>query len=144
MFLTKFIVDIMFLLFQCINVLYFFMDRIFIDLFQVSENKNSQYPTPTTNSYYIDSCYYKVCKDYIEFDTEQAENTKALKDKKTSFPKESLENADLYKPVLNKIMTTHEQYVKYNFVVPWRKNRLSTFDLRQGEGQFLSYKEKNA
>ena len=27
---------------------------------------------------------------------------------KTSFPKESVENADLQKPVLNKIMTTHE------------------------------------
>ena len=26
---------------------------------------------------------------------------------KTSFPKESGENTDLYKPVLNKIMTTH-------------------------------------
>ena len=85
----------MFLLFQCINVPYFFMDRIFIDLFQVSENKSSQYPTPTTNSYYTDSCYYKVYKDYIEFDTEQAEDTKAQKDKKTNFPKESLENADL-------------------------------------------------
>ena len=27
---------------------------------------------------------------------------------KTSFQKESVENADLHKPVLNKIMTTHE------------------------------------
>ena len=33
---------------------------------------------------------------------------KAQKDKKTSFAKESVENSDLYKPVLNKIMTTHE------------------------------------
>ena len=27
---------------------------------------------------------------------------------KTSLPKKSVENADLYKPILNKIMTTHE------------------------------------
>ena len=27
---------------------------------------------------------------------------------KTRFPKESVENADLYKPVMNKIMTAHE------------------------------------
>ena len=33
---------------------------------------------------------------------------KAQKYKKTSFPKESVENADLYKPVLNKIMTTRK------------------------------------
>ena len=39
---------------------------------------------------------------------------KAQKDKKL----ESVENAYLYKPVLNKIMTTHKQYVKYNFVAP--------------------------
>ena len=34
-------------------------------------------------------------------------NAKRSERQKTSFPKESLENADLYKPVLNKIMTTH-------------------------------------
>ena len=45
---------------------------------------------------------YKVYEDYIELDTEQTENTK--KRRKI----ESVENADLYKPVLNKIMTTHE------------------------------------
>ena len=33
---------------------------------------------------------------------------KAQNDKKTSFSKESVENADLHKPVLNKIKTTHE------------------------------------
>ena len=31
---------------------------------------------------------------------------KAQKDKKTSFPKELVGNADFYKPVLNKIMAT--------------------------------------
>ena len=34
---------------------------------------------------------------------------------KTSFPKEEKENPDLYKPVLNKIMTRHE-CKKYNFI----------------------------
>ena len=35
-------------------------------------------------------------------------NVKSSEKQKTSFPKESVENAGLYKPVLNKIMTTHE------------------------------------
>ena len=43
---------------------------------------------------------------------------KAQKDKKTSFPKEKVENTDLYKPVLNKVMTTQEQCLKQNFVAP--------------------------
>ena len=34
------------------------------------------------------------------------------KAQKTSFPKESVQNADFYKPVLNKIMTTHKQCAK--------------------------------
>ena len=34
---------------------------------------------------------------------------KAQSDKKNdSFPKESVENADLHKPLLNKVKTTHE------------------------------------
>ena len=49
----------------------------------------------------INKCY-KVYEDYIELDTEQTKNTKCAERKKTSFPKESVENADLYKSVLNK------------------------------------------
>ena len=46
---------------------------------------------------------YKVYEDYRDrFKIEQAER------QKTSFPKECVENAELYKPVINKIMTTHE------------------------------------
>ena len=51
--------------------------------------------------------------------SEQAVNTKSTerqKKKKTSFKQEQVENTDLYKPILNKIMTTQEQYVKYDFV----------------------------
>ena len=41
--------------------------------------------------------------------SEQTENTKsAERQKKTSFPKEKVENTDLYKPVLDKVMTTQE------------------------------------
>ena len=39
------------------------------------------------------------------------ENTKSAEREKTSFPKENpfqVENTDLYKPVLNKTMATHE------------------------------------
>ena len=35
-------------------------------------------------------------------------NKESRKDEKTSFPKEIVENADLYKPILNKVMTTQE------------------------------------
>ena len=43
---------------------------------------------------------------------------------KANFPKESVENADLYKPALNEIMTTHQQFMKDNFVAPLTgKNR---------------------
>ena len=44
----------------------------------------------------------------IKSNSEQAENTKSAERQKTSFPKEQVENADQYKPVLNKTMTTYE------------------------------------
>ena len=50
----------------------------------------------------------KVYKAYTDFDTELAENTKGSEGPKTSFPKNSVANTDFYKPVLNKIMITHE------------------------------------
>ena len=53
--------------------------------------------------------YYKVYEDYIKLVTELAENTKKhRKTKKTSFPKESIEYADFFKQVLNRIMTRLE------------------------------------
>ena len=36
--------------------------------------------------------------------------------------KETVENEDLHKAVLNKTMTTQEQCVKYDFVAPLREN----------------------
>ena len=53
--------------------------------------------------------------------TSNLHNAKSAERQKISFPKESAENADLYKPVLNKTMNTHEQCVKYNFVAPLAK-----------------------
>ena len=50
--------------------------------------------------------------------SEQGENTKRAERQKTSFPKEEVEYADLYKPIQNKIMTIQEQCVKYNLVAP--------------------------
>ena len=55
-------------------------------------------------------------KDYIKFDRKQKENTKRAGRQKTSFPKGQIENVDLYKPVLDKLMITHERCVKCNFV----------------------------
>ena len=52
--------------------------------------------------------------------SEQAGNTKSAERQKTSFPKEQVENTDLCKPILNKIMNTQEQSVKYDFVAPLR------------------------
>ena len=47
------------------------------------------------------------CKCYSYYDKER---------QKAIFPKESVENEDLYNLVLNKIMTTHAQCVQWNFV----------------------------
>ena len=46
--------------------------------------------------------------------TQKQKIQKAHKNKKSSFPKELVENADVYKPVLNKIMATHYSCVEYN------------------------------
>ena len=40
------------------------------------------------------------------------------KNKKLAFLKEKVENAD-YKSIMNKIMTTQEECIKYNFVAPF-------------------------
>ena len=52
---------------------------------------------------------------------------KAQKDKKTSFLKETVENADLHKPISKKTMATQEYCVKYDFVAPI--SALQTLDL---------------
>ena len=57
---------------------------------EISKNKNIEYLT-----YYINN------------DCANAEI------QKTSFPKESVENADFYEPISNKIMTTIEKCMKF-------------------------------
>ena len=49
---------------------------------------------------------YKLYAGYIELNSTQCK--KRRKTKKASFPKESVENADLNKPVFDKIMIIHE------------------------------------
>ena len=57
--------------------------------------------------------YYKVYEDEIE-----AEKTENAERQKTGLPKEQAENTDFSKPVLNKIMTTDQSCLRYNFVAP--------------------------
>ena len=54
----------------------------------------------------------KIIKSTLN--SEQAVTTKKCRKtkKKTSFPKEQVENTDLRKPVLNKVMTAEGQCVK--------------------------------
>ena len=49
-----------------------------------------------------------IYKDSFKFKTEQTKDTENRKTKKKGFVKEQVENADLYKSVMNKIMTKHE------------------------------------
>ena len=45
-------------------------------------------------------------------------NTESTDRRKTSFPKEIVENADLHKTALSKIIITQEKCVNYDFVAP--------------------------
>ena len=45
------------------------------------------------------------------------------KKKQTSFLREIVENADLHKTALNKIMTTQEESIKYDFVAPLKSSK---------------------
>ena len=56
--------------------------------------------------------------------TQCLDSKKAHKDEKLVFLKETAENANLHKAVLNKI-TTREQCEKYDFVAPLKLTELS-------------------
>ena len=62
--------------------------------------------------------HFKVLVQNIWLKTK---NTESAERQKTSFRKENVENADLHKPVLNKIITTQEWCVKCSFVAPLSK-----------------------
>ena len=53
---------------------------------------------------------FMLCKCYKFYERLHRirHNAKNPERQKTSFPKEPVKNADFHKPVLNKIMTTHE------------------------------------
>ena len=96
-----------------------FMTRIcFYKLFLINECMNHNqfsitwYPSAQNkNTEYLNNNYANVIKfiKIISNSTYNRQKTQKIrKTKKTSFPKESVENADLYKPVLNKIMTAHK------------------------------------
>ena len=83
--------------------------QIFITLTNcfISENKNTDYVTPI----YL----FKACENVTKFmkitlnSTHNREKIqKAQNDKKTSFLRELVENADFHKPVSNKIKTSNE------------------------------------
>ena len=57
----------------------------------------------------------KVCGDCTEFKTKQRKNTEPGRTEKQLFLKKYVENKDLHKDVLNKIMTKHEYRIKYDF-----------------------------
>ena len=65
--------------------------------------------TKTPDTYYINSSYTNVQKFMKSTsNSEQTVITKSTERQKSSFPKEQLENTDLHKPLLNKIMTTQD------------------------------------
>ena len=72
-------------------------------LFLRSENKNTDYATKQR----LCKCY-KVLKITSNLTHNRQKRQKAQKDKKNSFQNELVENADLHKPVLNKIKTRNK------------------------------------
>ena len=71
---------------------------------EISENKNTEYLILIL----IMQCKcQKIYQGYIEFNSTQ-HNTESAERQKTSFTKESVEHAGLYKSVLKKIITTNE------------------------------------
>ena len=69
--------------------------------------------------YYISNDFANVIKFVkVTSNSTQCKKRKKKNKQNTSFPKESVENADLYKTVWYKLIITHEKCLKYNFVAP--------------------------
>ena len=79
---------------------------------EIGENKNTDY----LNKEWL--CDVNVIKFIKVTSNSIRQNAKSIEKQKTNFPKESVKNTDLYKPVFNKIITTREYCMKYNFVTP--------------------------
>ena len=61
---------------------------------------------------------YKESTKITSNSKQNRQKTQNRESRKSSFLKEQVKNADLYKPVLKKIMTTHKEYLKLDFVAP--------------------------
>ena len=85
------------------NQCWIFMARFFY----VFTNKFYKVRLKSQSTWHRHQQWQRKCYEVYEDDIE-------VKDEKLVFQK----NADLHKPVLNKIMITHDQWVKYSFVAP--------------------------
>ena len=93
----------------------FFIKNYIIKFFKWEQKQNTWYLL-------LYKQWLSNVKKFIKLTSNSTQNREkkqnAQKDKKTSFPKESVENVDPYQPVLNKIMIKHEQCVECYFVAP--------------------------
>ena len=73
--------------------------------------------TKTQDTWHLNN-YYPNVTNLITLNSKQSrqKTQKAQEDTKLVFQNELEENTGMCKPVLNKIMTTHEIHVKYNFL----------------------------
>ena len=67
-----------------------------------TENKNR-----VLDTYYKNNNYANIIK-FMKITLNSTENRQKTQKAQNRFPKESVQNADLYKAVLEKIMSTHE------------------------------------
>lgn len=72
-----------------------------------------------------------VYRDAIEFQTQVTKKTGKTASPKTTFVWGWVENSDINKPRLDKIMATHDKCIKFNFKAPlnilllWQKNKVT-------------------
>ena len=64
-----------------------------------------------------------------EIETENRQKTEIAESRKSYFPQEEVGNANLYKPILNKVMNADDKCVKYNFVAPVNNGSLKQVKL---------------
>ena len=67
-------------------------------------------------------------REKLKIKVTKTRKTRTKKDENLVLSKEYVENADLDKPLPNKIMNTREECVKYNSVAPLRKKMVRSLD----------------
>ena len=95
--------------------------RVFVNRFMRTKSQGSCYIFVNINY----TIAIKIFEDHIEFKIQQIK-----KESKKSVFKEKVENSDLYKYALNKIMTTHEQCMKNDFVAPLKVSSLVDISIK--------------